>query len=51
MADVCLVPQIYNAKRFNCDLTPYPTVMGIFANCDVLDCVRSTEPETQADKI
>jgi maleylacetoacetate isomerase len=50
MADVCLVPQIYNAKRFNCDLTPYPTVMRIFENCDALDCVRSTEPETQADK-
>lgn len=50
MADVCLVPQIYNAKRFNCDLTPYPVVMQIFANCDALDCVRRTEPETQADK-
>jgi maleylacetoacetate isomerase len=50
MADVCLVPQIYNAMRFNCDLSPYPTVMAIFANCDVLDCVRSTEPDTQADK-
>jgi maleylacetoacetate isomerase len=50
LADVCLVPQIYNAKRFNCDLTLYPTVMGIFARCDALDCVRSTEPETQSDK-
>lgn len=51
MADVCLVPQIYNAQRFNCDLTPYPTVMRIFANCDVLECVRTTEPNTQPDKI
>jgi maleylacetoacetate isomerase len=50
MADVCLVPQIYNAQRFNCDLTPYPTVMQIFANCQQLECVQSTEPATQADK-
>lgn len=50
MADVCLVPQIYNAKRFNCDLTPYPTLMRIFEACDALPCVRTTEPETQADK-
>lgn len=51
MADVCLVPQIYNAMRFNCDLTPYPVIMGIFANCDVLECVRSSEPNTQPDRV
>jgi maleylacetoacetate isomerase len=50
MADVCLVPQIYNAQRFKCDLAPYPTVMRIFAECDRLDCVRTTEPGTQGDK-
>ena len=50
MADVCLVPQIYNAMRFNCDLAPYPTAMAIFQNCDALDCVRTTEPSTQPDK-
>jgi maleylacetoacetate isomerase len=50
MADVCLVPQIYNAMRFNCDLAPYPAAMAIFQNCDALDCVRTTEPSTQPDK-
>jgi maleylacetoacetate isomerase len=50
MADVCLVPQVYNAQRFDCDLAPYPTVMKIFAACSELDCVRTTEPSTQADK-
>lgn len=50
MADVCLVPQIYNAMRFNCDLAPYPVAMAIFQNCDALECVRTTEPSTQPDK-
>jgi maleylacetoacetate isomerase len=50
MADICLIPQVYNAQRFKCDLTPYPTVMKIFANCQMLECVRTTEPATQPDK-
>ncbi len=29
LADVCLVPQMYNARRFNCDLTPFPTLVAI----------------------
>lgn len=29
VADVCLVPQVYNARRFDCDLTPYPTLVRI----------------------
>ena len=51
MADVCLVPQIYNAKRFNCDLAPYPAAMRIFEACANLDCVKTTEPSTQSDAI
>ena len=51
MADVCLVPQIYNAKRFNCDLSPYPVSMKIFEACAKLDCVRTTEPSTQPDAV
>ncbi len=33
LADVCLVPQLFNARRFSCDLTPYPTLVRIDANC------------------
>ena len=33
MADICLVPQIFNAQRFDCDLVPYPITMAIFARC------------------
>ncbi len=29
VADVCLVPQIYNARRFDCDLAPYPTIVRL----------------------
>ena len=29
LADVCLVPQVFNARRFDCDLTPYPTLVRI----------------------
>lgn len=33
LADVCLVPQVYNALRFHCDMTSYPTIMEISNNC------------------
>jgi maleylpyruvate isomerase len=33
LADVCLVPQVYNARRFSVDLGPYPRIVGIDAAC------------------
>ncbi len=33
LADICLVPQMYNAKRFACDLTAFPTLVRIDTNC------------------
>ena len=33
LADICLIPQIYNAKRFFCDLSPYPTLVRIDTHC------------------
>lgn len=51
MADVCLVPQIYNAKRFNCPLDAYPTAMRIFEACAALDAVKQSEPGTQGDAV
>ena len=50
MADVCLVPQVFNAQRFDCDLTAYPTVMRVFEAGAAEEAVRKTEPSTQADK-
>ncbi len=49
MADVCLVPQVFNAQRFKCDLKPYARIMKIFEYCMALEAFSSTEPSRQAD--
>ena len=49
MADVCLVPQVFNAQRFNCDLAPYARVMKIFEHCMALEAFSATEPSRQPD--
>ena len=51
IADCCLVPQIFNAKRFDCDLAPYPTVMGVFDQCMKLAAFESTQPAKQGDAV
>jgi maleylacetoacetate isomerase len=49
MADCCLVPQIFNAKRYDCDLTPYPTVMRVFEACMKLEAFDRAQPSKQPD--
>jgi maleylacetoacetate isomerase/maleylpyruvate isomerase len=49
MADCCLVPQLYNARRFECDLTPYPTVVAIAERCAALEPFAAAQPERQPD--
>ena len=49
LADCCLVPQVYNARRFQCDLTPYPTIVRIVAQCEALPAFREAHPDTQPD--
>ena len=49
MADTCLVPQTYNAQRFGCDMSPYPTIMKIVKNCNALPDFASAVPEKQPD--
>jgi maleylacetoacetate isomerase len=49
MADCCLVPQIFNAKRYNSDLKPYPTTMRVFENCMQLEAFDRAQPSKQAD--
>jgi maleylpyruvate isomerase len=49
MADCCLVPQIFNAKRYDCDLTPYPKVMQIFNQCMTLDAFDKAQPSRQPE--
>jgi maleylacetoacetate isomerase len=49
MADICLVPQIFNARRFNCALDAYPKLLAITDRCMTLDAFRAAEPSTQGD--
>lgn len=49
MADVCLVPQVYNAARFNVDLKRYPEILRINQNCLSLPAFADAAPELQAD--
>jgi maleylacetoacetate isomerase/maleylpyruvate isomerase len=49
MADCCLVPQIFNAKRYNSDLTPFPTVMRVFDACMKLEAFERAQPAQQPD--
>jgi maleylacetoacetate isomerase/maleylpyruvate isomerase len=49
MADCCLVPQIFNAKRYNCDLTPYPTTTRVFDACMKLEAFDRAQPSKQPD--
>jgi maleylacetoacetate isomerase len=49
MADVCLVPQMYNARRFNCDVAPYPLLCAIDAHLRTLPAFADAAPEKQPD--
>ena len=49
MADCCLVPQLYNARRFDCDLAPYPVIGAIAAQCEALEAFMAAAPERQSD--
>lgn len=50
MADICLVPQVANARRFKCDLSAYPVTVAIADRVAALPAVRRVAPETQPDK-
>ena len=45
LADVCIVPQMYNAVKFRCDLAPYPTLRGICAYLEQLPEFARATPE------
>ncbi len=49
LADVCLVPQVFNARRYDLDLKPYPTLMRIFDNCMALPAFDRAQPSKQPD--
>ncbi len=49
LADICLVPQVSNARRFNCDLEKYPNLLAIDNNCRQLEEFKKAVPENQPD--
>ncbi len=49
LADVCLVPQIFNAKRLNVDTSSLPKTMAIFERLMTLPAFESSQPCKQAD--
>ncbi len=51
LADVFLVPQLFNAERFNCDLTPYPTLVRIATQCRNLPEFKKAAPAEQPDAV
>ena len=49
LADVYLVPQMYNARRFNCELAPYPTLVRIATALEREPAFARAAPERQPD--
>jgi len=49
LADCCLIPQMYNARRFGMDLAAYPTLLRIEQACQALPAFDAARPEKQPD--
>ncbi|MBM75387.1 MAG: maleylacetoacetate isomerase [Proteobacteria bacterium] len=49
VADLCLVPQLYNARRFKCNLESVPRLLEIEHNCAQLEAFINAHPDNQPD--
>ena len=49
LADLCLVPQLYHARRYHCDLLPFPVIRRVDAACLELAAFADSRPERQPD--
>jgi maleylacetoacetate isomerase len=49
LADICVVPQLGNARRFGCDLSRYPTILSIEKACLAIPAFANAAPEKQPD--
>jgi maleylpyruvate isomerase len=49
LADICLIPQLGNARRYGCDLSKYPTILDIEKNCNAIPAFVNAAPEKQPD--
>ncbi|TCI03401.1 maleylacetoacetate isomerase [Corallincola luteus] len=48
-ADICLIPQVYNAKRFNIGMERFPRITEIWSRCNELEAFIQAAPEAQSD--
>lgn len=51
LADACLIPQVYNAQRFEVDMTAFPTILRINEKCLSLPAFDAARPEKQPDAV
>lgn len=51
IADCCIVPQVYAARRFGVDPAAFPTVARVCANLEEVDAVKSTHPDLMPDAV
>jgi len=51
LADICLIPQVYNAHRFNCTMSAYPNITRINNTCLELNAFKKAIPENQPDAV
>lgn len=49
LADICLVPQVFNGLRFKVDMNPYPVINRIYAQCNTLEAFAEAKPDVQPD--
>lgn len=49
LADICIVPQVYNALRFDIDMNRFPNIYKVYRNCQLLPAFVKAAPENQAD--
>ncbi|KTG24263.1 maleylacetoacetate isomerase [Idiomarina sp. WRN-38] len=49
LADICLLPQVYNAERFKVSLDNYPTLVAVHDRLQQLTAVQQARPENQPD--
>jgi maleylacetoacetate isomerase len=49
LADICLVPQLFNARRFGCQLSAFPTLLRIDLDCGLLSAFSHAAPDAQPD--
>ena len=47
--EACLVPQVYNARRFDCPMDAYPRILARVARCEALEAFAQAVPEVQPD--